>query len=328
MLTVQRTLLITLTLFVLMCATALVSLAIGTVHIPISEMMSLLLGGSISEEHRIILLSIRLPRVLLAVIVGGGLSIAGAVLQAILRNPLAEPFVLGISSGGTLGAVLAIAFGLGLSMVSIPLSSFIGSAGVMFLVYVIASRYGRIDPTTLLLAGIVVGAFFNAMILALVAIFQREVQNAFLWLMGNLASANFGSLSFVGPIVLGSSVVLASMGRSYNLISTGEETAGQLGVNVQMVTRASYLLASLITGLVVSMSGVIGFVGLIVPHSCRLLFGPDHRLLLPASFLAGSSFLIIVDLIARTAISPAEIPVGALTAVLGAPVFVWLLRRK
>jgi len=311
-----------------MCGAGVVSLATGTVAIPFSDVTRFLIGGSVSEEERTILLSIRLPRVLLAIIAGGGLSIAGAVFQALLRNPLAEPYILGVSSGGTVGAILALGLGFGLSYLSVPLASFTGSAAVMVLVYTIATRYGKVEPTTLLLAGVMVGAFFSAMILLLVALLGQEVRNAFLWLMGNLGTANYPSLAVVGPAVIVASLLLYRYAYTYNLVAVGEESAEQLGVNAERLKRVSYFLASLITGFVVSASGVIGFVGLIIPHTCRLLFGPDHRTLLPASFLTGATFLILVDLLARTVISPAEIPVGAVTALLGAPVFVWLLRKK
>ncbi len=326
--TAGRTLFTSALLLLVMLVAALVSLAVGTVAIPLRDIFAGIGGVRLSQEYAIILFSIRLPRVLLAVIAGGGLSLAGAVFQALLRNPLAEPYVLGISSGGTVGAILAIGLGVGMGYLTIPLASFIGSAGVMALVYTAASRYGKIEPTTLLLAGVMVGAFFNAIILVLVSLFHHEVRNAFLWLMGSLASASYPSLAVVGPIVAIASSLLFTMSRYYNLIATGEETAAHLGVDVETVKRTSYLLASLVTGVVVSVSGVIGFVGLIIPHICRMLFGSDHRILLPASFLAGATFLVLVDLLARTIISPAEIPVGAVTAMIGAPVFVWLLRRR
>lgn len=327
-LTPQRTILTTILFFVLLLIVALVSLSVGTVAIPFREVIKVLTGGVISEENRTILLSIRLPRILLAIIVGGGLSVAGVVFQALLRNPLAEPFILGVSSGGTLGAVIAITFGIGLSVVSVPVFAFVGSLIVMLIVYNIAQRYGRLDPTTLLLVGIMTGAFFNAIILLTIALKHQEARGALLWLMGNLASADFNSLLVVAPFVLFAVVVIFIFSRSYNLIAIGEETAANLGLEVEKFKRLSYLLASMITGLVVSVSGVIGFIGLLIPHICRMMFGSDHRLVIPVSFFMGAIFLVIVDMVARTIISPAEIPVGAVTAVVGAPVFILLLRRS
>ncbi|MFN0156860.1 MAG: FecCD family ABC transporter permease [Bacteroidota bacterium] len=326
-LTMQRTLLVLGCLSALLLVVVIAGLSVGSVGIPFSRMLDVLLGGA-TESDRTILLTIRLPRVLLAALVGAGLSIAGVVFQAMLRNPLAEPYILGISSGGTIGAILAIGFSVGASHITTPAASFIGSGLVMLLVYAIAQRRGKLDTFTLLLAGVMIGAFFNAAVLMLIAVFNQELRNAFLWLMGNLSSASMESLVVVAPFLIASCVLLLFHGRSFNLISTGDETAMQLGVEVTKVKRRAYLLASLITGLVVSVSGVIGFVGLIIPHICRMLFGPDHRLLLPASCLLGASFLIVADIISRTALAPTEIPVGAVTAAIGAPVFIYLLRKS
>jgi iron complex transport system permease protein len=254
------------------------------------------------------------------------LSVAGLVFQALLRNPLAEPYILGISSGGTVGAIIAIALSLGPLVV--PVASFAGSALVMLLVYTIARRHGQLDTYTLLLAGVMIGAFFNAVILLVIAVFNQELRNAFLWLMGNLSSASRESVMIVSPFVILVSGLLFWHAKSYNVIATGDETAMQLGLDVRAIKRVSYFLASVITGLAVSVSGVVGFVGLIIPHICRMLFGPDHRLLLPASFLLGASFLVAADILARTLLAPAEIPVGAVTAAIGAPLFVYLLKKS
>ena len=313
-------------LAVLLCIMICLGLGIGSVDVPVSHVIGALTGGpALPDTEATILFIIRLPRVLLAVIVGAGLSVAGVVFQALLRNPLAEPYILGISSGGTIGAIIAIGFSLG--TIGTPVASFIGAALVMMVVYGLAHKRGELDTMTLLLAGVMIGAFFNAAVLLLIALLNQELRNAFLWLMGNLGAATMSSNLIVGPPVLLASLLLLSQARAFNVIATGDETALQLGVDVPFVKRFSYLLASLITGLVVSVSGVIGFVGLIIPHVCRMLFGPDHRLLLPASFLAGASFLIAADMLSRTVIAPTEIPVGAVTAAIGAPVFVYLLRR-
>ena len=172
-----------------------------------------------------------------------------------------------------------------------------------------------------------IGAFFNAAVLLIIAIRNQELRNAFLWLMGNLSSANLESITVVAPLLVIAVLILLFQAKKYNLIATGDETAVQLGIEVIKIKRLSYLTASLITGLVVSVSGVIGFVGLIIPHICRMLFGPDHRLLLPASILLGASFLVIADILSRTLLAPTEIPVGAVTAAIGAPLFVYLLKK-
>lgn len=324
----QRTIAVVGVLFVILIIVSLLALAIGTVSIPASRVVGALTGqNDIPLTERAIILEIRLPRVLLAILVGAGLSIAGAVFQALLRNPLAEPYILGISSGGTVGAILAIGLGIGMSSVTTPVASFFGSAAVMLLVYTIAHRRGQLDTYTLLLAGVMIGAFFNAAVLLIIAVFNQELRNAFLWLMGNLSTASLDSIAVIAPFLLLASALLMIQAARFNLISTGDETAMQLGVEVVKIKRLSYLLASLITGFVVSVSGVIGFVGLIIPHICRMLFGPDHRLLLPASFLLGASFLIVADIISRTILAPTEIPVGAVTAAIGAPLFIYLLKR-
>jgi len=328
-LTPQRTLGILACLLGVLLIAFLVGLSFGSVPIPFSHVLGTLTGSeSVTETERTIILDIRLPRLILALLVGAGLSVAGVVFQALLRNPLAEPYVLGISSGGTVGAIIAIGFSVGASNITTPLASFLGAGAVMLLVYSIAHRRGQLDTYTLLLAGVMVGAFFNAAVLVIIAVFNQELRNAFLWLMGNLSSASMDSIVVVAPPLLVGCILLLLHARHYNLIATGDETAMQLGVEVPRIKRLSYLLASLITGLVVSVSGVIGFVGLIIPHICRMLFGPDHRLLLPASFLVGGSFLIVADIVSRTLIAPTEIPVGAVTAAIGAPLFVYLLKKS
>lgn len=325
-LTLRRLTTVVILLALLLLAAGLAAISIGSVPIAPGHVLGALIGSSdIPGAERTIVLSIRLPRLLLAMCVGAGLSVAGLVFQALLRNPLAEPYILGISSGGTAGTLLAMMFSLG--TIGTPLASFAGSALVMILVYGVAQRRGQMDTHTLLMAGVMIGAFFNAVVLLIIAIMNRELRNAFLWLMGNLSSATPEATSIVAPLVIVSSLLLLFLAKSYNLISTGDEGALQLGVDVRTVKRISYLAGSLITGLVVSVSGVVGFVGLIIPHTCRMLFGPDHRLLLPASLLAGALFLVLADLLARTLLAPVEIPVGAVTAAIGAPVFIYLLRK-
>jgi iron complex transport system permease protein len=327
-LTARRTIAVCGGLLLLLLVVMIIGLSIGSVRLPLTHVFAALTGGeSATAAERTIILSLRLPRIVLALLVGSGLSVAGVVFQALLRNPLAEPYILGISSGGTVGAILAIGLSLGASTITTPLASFLGSAAVMFLVYGVAHRRGQLDTNALLLGGVMIGAFFNAVVLLIIAVYNQELRNAFLWLMGNLSGANTDQILVVAPILLLAFALLLLQARNFNLISTGDETAMQLGVEVPRIKRLSYLLASLITGLVVSVSGVVGFVGLLIPHICRMLFGPDHRLLLPASFLLGGSFLILADILSRTLLAPSEIPVGAITAAVGAPVFVYLLRK-
>lgn len=327
-LTPRRLVAVVAALTVLLLLVMITGLAVGSVNVPLSSIVGALTGNpAIPLADRTIVLELRLPRVLLAIIVGAGLSVAGLVFQALLRNPLAEPYILGISSGGTMGALVALLFPLGASIITIPLASFAGSGAVMFLVYFLAHRRGQLDTYTLLLSGVMIGAFFNAAVLLFVAVSNQEMRNAFLWLMGNLSGARMDAIAVVGPAIAAAAMYLFGHARSLNVIATGEETALQLGVNVRALKRISYILASFITGLAVSVSGVVGFVGLIIPHMCRMVLGPDHRLLLPASLLLGASFMIVADLLARTLLAPAEIPVGAVTAAIGAPLFVYLLKR-
>ncbi len=329
-LTLRRTVGVLLVLLGTLLAAAIVSMGIGSAGIGLADLWKALRGPDTPEVAtvRLILFDIRLPRVLLALVVGSGLSIAGATFQALLRNSLAEPYILGISSGGTMGAVLAMSLGIGSALLVTPMVSFIGSALVMLLVFALGRRRGLMDPNALLLSGVMIGAFFNAMILIVVSLFQQEMRTAYLWLLGNLSSADLRSLALVGPLIIAASVALMFEARAFNLVASGEETALHLGVDVARVQKRSYLLASLVTGLAVSVSGVIGFVGLLVPHVCRLVLGPDHRLLLPASFLAGGIFLILCDIVARVVLSPAELPVGAVTAMIGAPLFIYLLKHS
>jgi iron complex transport system permease protein len=329
-LTLPKTLAILSALTLLVLVAAFFSLMIGTTSISFGVAWKALFTPSdpSAESARIILFDIRLPRILLAMIVGAGLSTAGAVLQALLRNPLAEPYILGISSGGTVGALVALSIGIGFTQLTTPLFSFVGSGLVMFLVFTLGHRRGFLDTNALLLSGVMVGAFFSALILLFTALVNQDIRATYLWLIGNLSGAEMRSLLVVAPLILLASAGLVVQSRFYNVIATGDETAAHLGVEVERVKRISYLLASLITGLAVSVSGVIGFVGLVVPHSCRLLFGPDHRLLIPASFLGGALFLLLCDLVSRILLSPSEIPVGVVTATLGAPVFIYLLKKK
>ena len=329
-LTLRRTIVTLLALCVVLLIVAAGSLMIGSTPIPLSDMGRALFNPSdpSAEMYRTILVNIRLPRVLLALIVGSGLSIAGATLQALLRNPLAEPYILGISSGGTVGALIAMMAGIGMSYLTTPLFSFTGSGLVMLLVFTLGHRRGSLDTNALLLSGVMVGAFFSAMVLLFTALVNQDLRTTYLWLIGNLSSADMRSFWVIAPLVFLASIALVSQARHFNLIATGDETAMHLGVEVDKVKRTSYLLASFVTGLAVSVSGVVGFVGLVVPHACRLMFGSDHRLLLPASFLAGATYLVLCDLLSRIVLAPSEIPVGVVTAVIGAPIFIYLLKKK
>lgn len=284
-----------------------------------------------SDSDELVIMGSRLPRILMACVVGAGLALAGVVFQALLRNPLAEPYILGISSGGSLGAIIAIMLGIssikGLS--TLPFFAFLGALSTMFLVYSIARVGGRVPTHTLLLAGVIVSFFFAAIIMFLVSIVRETDTHKFLlWSMGSTEVESTGLAITATILIAVGGLVLCFFAQSFNLFSLGEESAAQLGVEVELVKKISFVLASLITGAAVSACGIIGFVGLIVPHIVRMTIGADHRVLMPASALAGACFLVAADTVARTIIAPTEIPVGVVTAICGGPFFIYLLRRK
>ncbi|MGD8289251.1 MAG: iron ABC transporter permease, partial [Gemmatimonadota bacterium] len=289
------------------------------------------LSGGGDAATRDIVLRLRMPRVLLALLVGGGLAISGATFQALLRNPLAEPYILGISGGASVGAVLVIALGLAAAgSWVLPLAAFAGALLAIVLVFRVATATGRaMDVRVLLLAGVVVAAFFSACIAFILSVSPaRTVQSAVLWIMGSLAAASWRSVSLAAVYTIPAALLLMGLARPLNLLSIGEETAHYLGADVEGVKRLSLAIAALVTASGVAVAGVIGFVGLVVPHAMRILVGSDHRALLPLSFLAGGVFLAVADLVARLTLAPTEIPIGVITAFVGVPFFLVLLRRS
>jgi iron complex transport system permease protein len=283
---------------------------------------------------RVVFLRLRLPRVLMAGIVGASLAMVGAALQALFRNPLADPFTLGVSGGASLGASLAIAFGLGVSFSGVPVifvAAFTGAALSVLLVYRLARSGGSglMLPGALLLAGVVLNLCASAGVLVIqyLASYGRALQ-ILRWLIGSLDVVGFDLIWKMLVFLIPGWIVLAAHARDLHLLATGEESAASLGVNVRRTQRLVFAASSLIVGVTVSVGGAVGFVGLIVPHAARLLFGQDVRVLLPASFLLGAAFLVLADALARVAISPGELPVGAITALLGGPVFLLLLKRQ
>ncbi|RMG53282.1 MAG: iron ABC transporter permease [Acidobacteria bacterium] len=275
-----------------------------------------------------ILLSIRLPRVMLGAVTGAALSVAGAVLQALLRNPLAEPYVLGISSGAALGALLAL-IALPTTLLAQPVAAFMGALVTMTLIYAMSRTQVGMSTERLVLAGIITASFLWSAIAALLVIVHNpSLRGITFWLMGDLSSGGRGLLGLVAGAVAVGILVAVVLSRSLNLLMVGEEDAFMLGVDVERVKTLAYILASLLTGVVVAVSGSVGYVGLIVPHMVRLAWGGDNRLVVPAAALVGAMFVVLADTVARTAIAPRELPVGAVTALVGAPVFVYLLRKS
>ncbi len=290
---------------------------------------------TLTPVERTILLEVRLPRVLLAAILGGALTVAGIVFQALLRNPLADPYVLGVSGGASIGGVLAMLVGMGtgsglLGQLGVPGFAFLGALGALVLIERIATVGGRFTVHTILLTGVIFNAFCAALIYFIQSIASLEQLHAIVFYLMGKVPDDYGYVSVVG-LAAGAilvTVVLMAMARNYNALSLGEEGAQQVGVEVERIKHRTFVLGSLLTGMAVSVAGMIGFVGLVVPHLLRIVLGPDHRLLLPAGFLGGAAFLVAADLMARMLIYPNEIPVGVVTALVGGPFFLLLLRRK
>jgi len=301
----------------------------GSIHVDLTRALQ---SGIVNNTDRVILFDTRLPRVLLAAIVGGALATAGVALQGLLRNPLAEPHLIGVSGGAALGAVVAVILG-GRTVFTetslLPLAAAVGALSSMGIIYRLALVHGRLQPYVLLLAGVVYNAFAGALILCVNAIADfYQAQGVLFWLMGNLATQSYTLVLTIGLYTAAGTGWLLLQTRQLNVLSLGDEGALQLGVAVDRTRRATFFGASLLVGAVVSVSGMIGFVGLIVPHVMRLTLGADHRLLLPASLLGGAIFLIWADTVARTALGVVEIPVGVVTALCGGPFFVYLLKRE
>ena len=272
--------------------------------------------------------NLRVPRVLLAFLVGGSLGLSGAALQALVRNPLAEPYLLGLSGGAGLGAVVAIGLKIP-SAWAVPVAAFAGAMAAVGLVYRLSLVDGRrLDPRVLLLAGVVVGAFATALMSAIIVLSDAvQLRNAFLWLLGGFSAASWKALGIFLAYSAVPVLVLLYSSRALDLLTLGEETAHHLGADVERTRTVVYLTTALLTAAAVAACGIIGFVGLVVPHAVRRVWGPIHRTLLPLVFVASGSFLVLADALARTAVRPAELPVGVVTALVGVPLFAILLRR-
>lgn len=318
--------------FLLLIVTLCLAPLIGSSEISLTRAFSNTLSISNNADANI-LFQVRLPRIFLGALAGAALSVAGATFQALLRNDLAAPFTLGVSSGAALGAVIAIALNLNFAILGFPvisLFSFLGSLGAIFLVFgIVRTRHGEFPTAVLLLAGVTANFFFAAMVMFIhyLADFSQSFR-IIRWLMGGLDITDYNTILTVSPVVLLGIFILMFISRDLNLISTGAHSASSRGVNVEKIQKVGFITASLITGTVVATCGPISFVGLIVPHIVRLFVGPDLRVLIPTSMFFGASFLVICDTFARTLLAPTEIPVGIITAMLGGPFFVWLLKRK
>jgi len=313
-------------LVALVLACLLIGLSAGAVPLPLRSVWDGLWNGG--SDASSIVRDLRAPRVMLAFLVGGSLGVCGAALQAMIRNPLAEPYLLGLSSGAGLGAVIAIASRAGGAW-AVPIAAFIGALAAVALVYRLSLVSGRrLDPHVLLLSGVVVGAFAGALMSAVMVLSDAPgVRNAFLWLLGGFGAASWRALGVFSVYASLPIALLLFHARSLDLIALGDEPAQHLGADVDRLRRMIYLCTALLTAASVATCGIIGFVGLVVPHAVRTMFRPVHRTLLPVVFVVGGCFLVLADVVSRVAVRPLELPVGVVTALIGVPLFALLLRR-
>lgn len=329
-------------LLVILFFVVVIALKFGAVPVSLyalgRDLLRVIFGQSsqISSDYGLIVQNIRLPRIILAIFVGASLSVAGTSFQALLRNPLADPYVLGVSSGAALGAILGLiaephlTFSPAFAGLLTPLCAFAGAAATITVVYFLGRREGQIDSTTLLLGGIITASFLSAVIVFLMStVNSSNTRGMAFWLMGNLSTSFQKSVFWIlGIGFFVATGAIYTTANDLNLLIAGEKEAMHLGVDVRRVRLVVYIAASLLTGLAVSVSGAVGYVGLIVPHIMRLLFGSDHRTLLPTAALGGAIAVVFADTLGRIVVAPNELAVGAVTAVVGAPMFIYLLRRR
>lgn len=316
-------------LLILLIASVLLSLSVGEMNIGITDIFRILQQGNESMEYTI-LSQIRFPRVLLGIAVGGALSLSGILLQGVYRNPLVEPYTLGISGGASLGVAIAIVFGLHQLVGSfvLPLAGFTGAFLIIFLVYTISSRSGRINIQSMLLTGVMISFIASSSMMLLMSITSSEnLHGIVFWIMGSLDEPDMSLIYITLAMALTSLVASYFFVQPLNALRLGEEKAKHLGINTDTTIKLLFLMASLLAGVCVAVAGVIGFVGLIIPHLMRLLVGSDYRILLVSSFLSGSIFLVLSDVIARTIISPNELPIGVISGIVGGIIFLLMMSR-
>ena len=305
---------------------------VGTVALSPAEVARAVLHGltgQLSGTDDVIVWQIRLPRVLLAALVGGSLALSGAAYQGVFRNPLADPYLLGVASGAGLGATVALVFGSRLPWFSsVPLMSFVFALLAVGLTLILARRRGTARLVSLILAGVVLGSSATALTSLLMLSQRDDAARVLAWLLGSFGLSSWAQLASVLPFALLAGVVTLASAQGLNVLGLGEESAAGLGLRVERFRALLIVAATLLAAAAVSAAGIIGFAGLIVPHTLRLAFGPDHRTLLPLTLVYGAVFMVLADLAARTVIAPAEVPIGVVTALIGGPFFLWLMRRK
>ena len=324
-------------LLLLLAAAVVATAALGFIRLPFPAVLQIMASrlfdqpewiAQIDPVWTVVVTEVRLPRILTSALVGGGLALAGVVFQGILLNPLADPYTLGVSAGAAFGASIALLLNIGLlGIYSVPLFAFVGAAGTLLLVVFLASGSGGLSSTNLVLSGIIVAAILSAGISFLKYVADEQVGVIIFWLMGSFASRTWLDVAMVGTAVFASLAVFMVYARDLNLMALGERSAASLGVDFQRVTLVLLITASLVSAVCVAVSGIIGFVGLLVPHMMRMLAGPDNRRLLPVSMLAGAILLLGADTLTR-AVLPQEIPIGVLTALVGGPFFCYVFRRR
>lgn len=326
-------------LLVLLVAAVILSAGLGAVRVPVPEAAKVVINHlplvgstafSVPEEVDMIVWQFHIPRMLLAALVGLSLAVAGAALQGLLLNPLADPYMIGVSSGAAVGAGIGVLLGLQGWMMGfgIPMMAFVFAVIAVSIVYTLAMRAGKVSVLSFLLAGVVVGAFMWAVLTFLMTLgSDNHLEAIVFWTMGSFAAADWSRVTVILPFALMGALAISAFARDLNLFSLGEESARHLGIETESLKRKLIALTALLTAAAVSVSGTIGFIGLMVPHITRRIVGPDHRILIPCSALLGALLMIAADTVARTVMAPGEIPVGIITALLGAPFFLYLLRR-
>ncbi|MDK4711519.1 iron ABC transporter permease [Rhizobium sp. CNPSo 4039] len=328
-------------LVVVSAAAFLFSITTGASNASVIDVVTGILTGSTEStlgiRDRIVIFDIRLPRAVLGFLIGGGLAVSGTVMQGLFRNPLADPGLIGVSAGSSLGAVAMIVLGAGalaplahlFGIFSLPIAAFIGGLTTTILLYKVATRYGQTSIATMLLAGIALGSLALAATGILIYMADdRQLRDLTFWSMGSLAGSTWSKVAGAGPIILLSLLPLPFMARGLNALTLGEAAAFHMGISVQRLKNIAIVSVAAAVGASVAVSGGIGFIGIVVPHILRMVIGPDHRFLLPASALLGGSLLVVADVVARTIVSPAELPIGILTAGVGGPFFLWMLLRQ
>jgi len=312
-------------LLLLALAGILLSLKVGAVNISWREILS-----NKNKEIVDIIYTIRLPRIVMALLVGGGLSLSGAGLQVLLRNPLAEPYIVGVSSGASLGMIIFLGLrkAIGFSFSFMPVAAFVGGLLSVIIVYRISLVAGQLSTNSFLLVGIMIGTFLWSWSALMMLLSKENIYTVMLWLMGSFSGSSWQKVLAVLPYWLVGFILLVFRSRELNLLTLGEEQAFYLGVNVEKLKRELIFSTTVLTSACVAVSGIIGFIGLLVPHISRFIWGADHRILLFTATLLGGTFLLFSDTLARTLVTPAEIPVGIITALIGAPLFCWLLKKN